>query len=183
MEYLVLRPYRSVCLSLEVRPLKVGSMRRRSAAGPPPPKLLCVDDDRAARQFYQRILEGHGYRVLLADSGARALQLLKKNLVRVVLSDFEMPGMNGGELAAAIKRQQPRMPVVLLSGRSAVVDNPPKGVDAALPKGASLDRLIELIETLGQKPRAGRSMQHLLPLGEALAGVALAAFVLPRILK
>ena len=76
-------------------------MRFRSAAGPPP-KLLCVDDDLGARQFYQRILEAHGYKVLLAEGGVQALHLLRKQVFAAVVCDYEMPGMNGGELAAEI---------------------------------------------------------------------------------
>jgi CheY-like chemotaxis protein len=154
-------------------------MRRRSAASPPS-KLLCVDDDLGARQFYQRILEGHGYHVLLAESGAQALQLLRKHLVAAVVSDYEMPGMNGGELAAAIKRRRVRTPVVLISGHDEVVDHPPVAVDAALAKGAPLDHLLKLIEKVCStttKPHASK-MLPLLPLGKALATVARAALVI-----
>jgi CheY-like chemotaxis protein len=153
-------------------------MRRRSAASPPS-KLLCVDDDLGARQFYQRILEGHGYHVLLAESGAQALQLLRKHLVAAVVSDYEMPGMNGGELAAAIKRRRVRTPVVLISGHDDVIDHPPVAVDAALSKGAPLDELLKLIErvsTTAAKPRASKILP-LLPLAKALATVALAALM------
>jgi DNA-binding NtrC family response regulator len=94
-----------------------------------------------------------------------------------------MPGMNGGELAVEIKRRRPSMPVVLLSGHSAVVENPPNSVDAALPKGAPLDRLFELIDTLRERSRRVGTLRPLLPLGEALASVAVAAFLIPRILK
>jgi CheY-like chemotaxis protein len=149
-------------------------MRRRSAASPPS-KLLCVDDDLGARQFYQRILEGHGYHVLLAESGAQALQLLRKHLVAAVVSDYEMPGMNGGELAAAIKRRRVRTPVVLISGHDEVVDHPPVAVDAALSKGAPLDQLLKLIEKVCTSTAKQRP---LLPLGKALATVALAALVI-----
>ena len=122
-------------------------MRFRSAAGPPP-KLLCVDDDLGARQFYQRILEAHGYKVLLAESGEQALQLLRKQVVAAVLCDYEMPGMNGGELAAEIKRSRPRIPFLLISGHESVLDDPPQGVDCTLEKGVPLNRLLEVVEHL-----------------------------------
>ena len=111
-------------------------MRFRSAAGPPP-KLLCVDDNLGARQFYQRILEAHGYKVLLAESGEQALQLLRKQVVAAVVCDYEMPGMNGGELAAEVKRSRPRMPVLLISGHESVLDDPPQSVDCTLEKGSA----------------------------------------------
>ena len=158
-------------------------MRRRSVAGPLP-KLLCVDDDLGARQFYQRILEAHGYRVLLAENGKQALQLLRRHLVGAVVCDYEMPGMSGTELATAIKRRWHRLPVLLLSGHQSVIDDPPASVDAALAKGASLDQVLDLIEKIRspRRPSVG-DLHPLLPLGEALASVAVAAFLLPRILK
>jgi len=161
-------------------------MRFRSAAGPPP-KLLCVDDNLGARQFYQRILEAHGYKVLLAESGEQALQLLRKQVVAAVLCDYEMPGMNGGELAAEIKRSRPRMPFLLISGHESVLDDPPQGVDCTLEKGVPLNRLLEVVEHLclssSPRPVHMSDLRPLAPLGQALAGVAVAAFLLPRILK
>lgn len=161
-------------------------MRFRSAAGPPP-KLLCVDDNLGARQFYQRILEAHGYKVLLAESGEQALQLLRKQVVAAVVCDYEMPGMNGGELAAEIKRSRPRMPVLLISGHESVLDDPPQSVDCALEKGVPLNRLLEAVEHLclssSPRPVHMSDLRPLAPLGQALAGVAVAAFLLPRILK
>ena len=161
-------------------------MRFRSAAGPPP-KLLCVDDNLGARQFYQRILEAHGYKVLLAESGEQALQLLRKQVVAAVVCDYEMPGMNGGELAAEIKRSRPRMPVMLISGHESVLDDPPQSVDCTLEKGVPLNRLLEAVEHLclssSPRPVHMSDLRPLAPLGQALAGVAVAAFLLPRILK
>ncbi len=161
-------------------------MRFRSAAGPPP-KLLCVDDNLGARQFYQRILEAHGYKVLLAESGEQALQLLRKQVVAAVVCDYEMPGMNGGELAAEIKRSRPRMPVLLISGHESVLDDPPQSVDCTLEKGVPLNRLLEAVEHLclssSPRPVHMSDLRPLAPLGQALAGVAVAAFLLPRILK
>jgi CheY-like chemotaxis protein len=152
-----------------------------------PPKLLCVDDDRSVRQFYQKIFESHGYRVLLAASGKEALQLLRSHRVEAVVSDYEMPEMSGGELAAAIKRRLPRTPFVLVSGREHLIENPPTKVDAVLAKGAPLGRLIEVIEDIRRqsfrRPARMTSMRPLVPLGEALASVAIAAFFLPRLLK
>jgi CheY-like chemotaxis protein len=53
---------------------------------------------------------------LLAEGGVQALHLLRKQVFAAVVCDYEMPGMNGGELAAEIKRSRPRMPFLLISG-------------------------------------------------------------------
>jgi len=124
---------------------------------------------------------------LLAESGEQALQLLRKQVVAAVLCDYEMPGMNGGELAAEIKRSRPRIPFLLISGHESVLDDPPQGVDCTLEKGVPLNRLLEVVEHLclssSPRPVHMSDLRPLAPLGQALAGVAVAAFLLPRILK
>jgi CheY-like chemotaxis protein len=124
---------------------------------------------------------------LLAESGEQALQLLRKQVVAAVVCDYEMPGMNGGELAAEVKRSRPRMPVLLISGHESVLDDPPQSVDCTLEKGVPLNRLLEAVEHLclssSPRPVHMSDLRPLAPLGQALAGVAVAAFLLPRILK
>lgn len=161
-------------------------MRHRSAEGPPP-QLLCVDDDLAARKFYRQAFEAHGYKVLLAESGRAALQLLRKHGAQAIVSDYDMPGMNGAELANLVHSQLPRLPFVLISGKPEVVDDPPHGVHAAMLKGVPLERLIDAVDQLLRsrqyRPPRLMNLRPLLPLGEALASIALAAFVVPRLLK
>jgi DNA-binding NtrC family response regulator len=161
-------------------------MRQRSAEGPPP-QLLCVDDDLAARKFYRRAFEAHGYKVLLAESGRTALQLLRKHRAHAIVSDYDMPGMNGAELAELVHRKRPRLPFVLISGKGEVIEDPPRGVHAAMHKGVPLEKVIEAVDHLLRDRKHRRpqlaGLRPLLPLGEALASIALAAFIVPRLLK
>jgi CheY-like chemotaxis protein len=84
-----------------------------------PLRILIVDDDAAMRQVLSLYLEAEGYEVQTAENGARALERYQAESWDVVLTDREMPGMCGNELAEAIKRINPRMPVVLITGSDA----------------------------------------------------------------
>lgn len=159
----------------------------RRLAGAPRPHLLCVDDDPGTRKFYGRVFEAHGFEVLLAENGADALRTLRRSRVDAVVSDYDMPEINGAELASALRAAQRRIPFILISGCSELVQNPPAGVHLAVTKGAPLAKLIEAIEELlrATPRRTSRlaKLRPLLPLGEVLVSIALAAFVAPRFLK
>ena len=73
------------------------------------PTLLCVDDDPGIRQLYEAMLGTYGYEVLVAEGGHQALNLFRSKAKEIdaVISDYEMPGMNGAQLAAELKRYDP----------------------------------------------------------------------------
>ena len=148
--------------------------------------LLCVDDDSSFRQFYKTLLESYGYDVTVAANGRQALKLFLSRKVDAVLTDFEMPGMTGGELAARLKRLRPELPVLLVSGSKSMQQKPPQAVDAAVGKGVATSKLVDQIERLlanrhGRRPKL--SARRFAPLGSVLASVALVAYALPRIWK
>ena len=84
--------------------------------------VLVVEDEQPLRAMIRRLLQREGYTVLEADNGAQALRLLEEatgRTVELVLTDVRMPLMGGRELAAALARSQPGLPVVLMSGFTA----------------------------------------------------------------
>ena len=84
--------------------------------------VLVVEDEVALRATITRLLQREGYTVLEADNGAHALRVLEgaaDRPVELVLTDVRMPLMGGRELAAALARSQPGLPVVLMSGFTA----------------------------------------------------------------
>jgi signal transduction histidine kinase len=80
--------------------------------------ILLVDDEETLLALGQTILSTYGYKVLVANSGAKALELLRdtSNEVRLVITDLVMPQMGGRELMEQIKRLRPNMPVLCTSG-------------------------------------------------------------------
>jgi two-component system cell cycle sensor histidine kinase/response regulator CckA len=84
--------------------------------------VLVVDDEDALRRAIRRLLESQGYQVIEAQNGATALQLLEDNTipeVSLVLTDLRMPVMDGRQLAAALARRHPSLPIVFMSGFTA----------------------------------------------------------------
>jgi two-component system, cell cycle sensor histidine kinase and response regulator CckA len=87
-----------------------------------PPTVLVVEDEDALRAGISRLLQGQGYQVLEAANGATALQLLEgpaADNIALVLTDLRMPVMDGRQLAAALARRRPSLPIVFMSGFTA----------------------------------------------------------------
>src|SRR5579863_5759495 len=80
--------------------------------------VLVVDDDPEILKVVSSLLVGGGYHVLAAHSGEAALQQSKayKGEIHLLLSDFEMPVMNGIELATQMTLERPQIKVLLMSG-------------------------------------------------------------------
>jgi two-component system, cell cycle sensor histidine kinase and response regulator CckA len=104
------------------------SMARHSGAGAGEPStpgsthtVLVVEDEDALRASIRRLLSSGGYEVVEAQNGATALQLLERDSPKVslVLTDLRMPVMDGRQLASALARRYPSLPIVFMSGFTA----------------------------------------------------------------
>ena len=80
------------------------------------PSILVIDDNEDILLFLEEILRKSGYQSLTASSGRRALELLLDENVDLVVLDYEMPIMNGYDVAQRIKEQRPEMPLILYTG-------------------------------------------------------------------
>ena len=65
-----------------------------------------------------------------------------------MILDYEMPGMNGLELAAWLKQRQPSLPVMMISGSHPLLEDMTPFVDAALGKGVPLRNILDRLEVL-----------------------------------
>lgn len=81
-----------------------------------PKTVLCIDDNQAALHVRKLVLESAGYSVLVASDGATALELFSSSAVDLVLSDHLLQGSTGTELAAVMKRLNPGVPIIIISG-------------------------------------------------------------------
>jgi DNA-binding NtrC family response regulator len=79
-------------------------------------KILVVDDDWMIRDMTSRILKLLGYTVFSFENAVEALSFFMKDPIEVVLTDLEMPGLNGWEFAQNIKEHTPGVPVILMTG-------------------------------------------------------------------
>jgi len=106
--------------------------------------ILIVDDEPLARYTVQILLEGDGYIVDEAKSGAEALALFEPGKFDMVFTDYLMPGMKGDQLAAAIKRRSPEKPVVMVTAypeKLQFSECPLGGVDSFICKPFDLETL------------------------------------------
>lgn len=91
----------------------------QSAAPPSSPKtILIVDDEPLVLKAVVTILGKSGYNILTAADGSEAIARASgyRETIHVLLSDFEMPGMTGIELATHLSQERPEMRVLLMSG-------------------------------------------------------------------
>ena len=86
--------------------------------------VLLVDDEPAILKVAGKILERSGYESLVAPNGAEAIKLFQQNQrqIRVVITDYSMPGMNGFTLAEILKTLNPSVPIILASGLGDTLD-------------------------------------------------------------
>ncbi|MGB0369487.1 MAG: response regulator [Flavobacteriales bacterium] len=78
-----------------------------------------VEDDEVMRRFIANILETHG-KVIMAENGKKALDILEKRAVDIIISDVMMPEMDGHELLGAVKAQPKlkSLPFIILTARA-----------------------------------------------------------------
>jgi len=107
--------------------------------------VLCVDDSPEMLFICRRFLEARGYEVLTASSGEAALQTLKEHPVDAAITDNEMPGMSGLQLAQEIKHLQRNLPVLMFS--SARPDFSPS-IDCFLDKSGGPSALVNALQCL-----------------------------------
>src|SRR5215467_681855 len=78
-------------------------------------RILLVDDDPSARQSIKLLLNIDRHAVAEAKDGIEALELMAKEAFDLVIVDYAMPKMLGGDLAAIIKRAKPGQPILMVT--------------------------------------------------------------------
>ncbi len=103
-----------------------------------------VDDEKTLRDVARLLLEGLGYRVMLAEDGLHAVDVFKQHMQQIdlVLLDLTMPNMDGEACLKILKQLRADIPVVISSGYSEV-----KHIqsDGFLPKPYSIELLQEKV--------------------------------------
>ena len=82
-------------------------------------RVLVIDDDEVTRTLVKRILDGEGHRVEEAHDGAEGLRLFGKNPPDLVLTDINMPGLDGHDVIEAIRVLHADVPIIAISGGGA----------------------------------------------------------------
>jgi PAS domain S-box-containing protein len=140
-------------ISLSERPDPVWPVPLPLPNAAPGTPVLVVDDEPIVSGVLSSILGRHGYRVTIASSAQEALEKLREPgaAFRLVMTDHGMPGMNGLQMIAEIKRTHPDLPVLMLTGwgetilQTNVVEAMP---DAVLGKPINQSDLLQALSKL-----------------------------------
>jgi len=121
-------------------------------------RLLWIDDYEPGLMVYQAIFAKLGFRVITALRPAIGLQLASSQHVDAVITDYEMPEMNGASVAAVLKRRDPELPVILFSGTDSLLGQS-HPADACCDKAAPLEQLLATLKRLLVHRPGRRSLQ------------------------
>jgi DNA-binding NtrC family response regulator len=113
------------------------------------PRILVVDDEPSIRTVLKAHLAREGHDVSTATDGAEAVSALTATPYDLVISDLKMPGMSGLELLAWCTREQPGLPVVLITAHGTVdtaVEALKLGAQDFITKPFDLDELKQAVE-------------------------------------
>jgi CheY-like chemotaxis protein len=113
--------------------------------------ILVVDDEQAIRAALADTLAVLGYEVATASNGTEGLRLFLDNSFELVVTDVQMPGMDGWTLAQRIKEASPNTPVVLITGSEKdMILKKAKGnsIDSVLFKPFTLEDLQQTLQGL-----------------------------------
>ncbi|CZW38798.1 two-component system response regulator GlrR [Enterobacter cloacae] len=115
-----------------------------------PAHLLLVDDDPGLLKLLGMRLVSEGYSVVTAESGLEGLKILAREKIDLVISDLQMDEMDGLQLFAEIQKQQPGMPVIILTAHGSIPDAvaaTQQGVFSFLTKPVDKDALYKAIDS------------------------------------
>jgi len=120
-----------------------------------PRVALVVDDSMLIRHTVCRFLEERGFSVESASNGEEALETLKRIRPDIIITDMQMPKMNGGEFITALKSQPAtaNIPVVIVAGRQSGFDESEKRAQFAIFKDIDIEtQLAKALETILNAP-------------------------------
>ncbi len=122
---------------------------------------LVVDDSMLIRHTVCRFLEERGFAVESATNGLEALEALKRVRPDIIITDIQMPKMNGSELITAVKKQPALagIPIVIVAGRQSGFEQTEKRANFTIFKDIDIeDQLAKAVQTvLGGKAQAAKS--------------------------
>src|SRR5215471_16751345 len=122
----------------------------------PRQRILVVDDEPCVCDAVKLMLDFDGHEVETAGDANTALALYKKGKFDIVITDWKMHGMNGDELANAIKEIDPKQPVVMITAHAEILQaskTPLKSVDAVVPKPFLLEDLRKAIAKVARQSK------------------------------
>ena len=110
-------------------------------------RILIIDDEKSILDVLHQAFTHFGYSVEIAADGSEGIQKFDNGTFDLVITDVQMPGLNGNEVAHYIRRsQKPATPVIGISGTQWLFDK--NNFDLTLPKPFSLTELHKAVKNL-----------------------------------
>ena len=147
------KPFAPEALCEKIASMLSPASSRSSAPSASIRRVLVVDDDPSLRNLLAQTLEGAGYQTFMAEDGRDARMQVKSARSILVITDLAMPGEEGMELIRALKKEQPNVKIVAMSGafgtdvlRAAGA----LGAHVSLAKPLSKETILRCIEELSK---------------------------------
>jgi DNA-binding NtrC family response regulator len=124
-------------------------------------RVLVVDDEERFRTTLAKLLTAHGMRVTTAGGGAEAVEILGREPHDIALLDVKMPGMSGQETLAELKRIDPDLEVIVLTGHASVdiaAEMIAKGGSDYLLKPYPMDELLGIIHIAFDRRKTAKGL-------------------------
>jgi CheY-like chemotaxis protein len=107
--------------------------------------VVAVDDEAVIRGLLGRIFRILDWQAAIVDSPIRALEVLEQDGARILLTDINMPVMNGAELARKARELFPEMPIIALTASVHETDLNPADFTCVLSKPFGVSRLLAIL--------------------------------------
>ena len=127
-------------------------MRRLGLRGKAMARILLADDDAASRDLVRKALAADGHVVQIAESGLQADEYFTASAEAfdLLVTDINMPGMNGHELALIARARYPAIHIIMMSGLIEQLDRAKTMSDRpvlTIPKPFTLEQMRQLVRT------------------------------------
>jgi DNA-binding NtrC family response regulator len=113
--------------------------------------ILVIDDDRDMRRLLRDFLIRGGYGVIEAATGDEAIRLIESAPIDVVILDKEMPGMNGFDVLAYLRRRRPETPVIFITafgGPEVAEESRRRGARRYVEKPFRVTEVVETVQAV-----------------------------------
>jgi len=117
-------------------------------------RVLAVDDDPLIRELLTEVLAQAGCQLLTASDGTEAVRILEQEPVDFLITDYDMPRMNGLELVRWSKERLPHLTAVMITGQDCqalAAEGRANGASAVLLKPFSVEQILSLLREIGWK--------------------------------
>ncbi len=134
---------------------------------PHQPRALVVDDNEAILRVHARALTGKGFRVEMASSGEAAMRAVQKQSFDVILTDIDMPGMNGIRLLEQVRAHDLDVPTIMITGTPCVdtaAAAMEHGASRYLTKPVEMGMLVKVAKEAVTQHRAAKARRQALEL-------------------